>query len=92
MNDLRGRQQKKTSGSAGFVWFLIPVIVAIAALIAYEGHQWGVANDCAPGVPQTGQCGLEAGIGNMFGFVGGGVFLIVGVAATSILWRRRAKR
>jgi hypothetical protein len=92
MTELRGKQRAKSSGSTGFVWLVILVVIAISALIAYEGHQWGMANDCAPGVPQAGQCGLEVGIGNMFGFVGGGVFLIVGVAATSIVWRRRAKR
>jgi hypothetical protein len=92
MNELRGKQHTKSSGSMGLLWLMIPVIIVVTALIAYEGHQWGVANDCAPGTPQTGQCGLEVGIGNMFGFVGGGVFLIVGMAVTSIVWRRRARR
>jgi hypothetical protein len=80
----------RESGSYGALWLPILVVTAISALIAFAGHEWGVANDCAAdGIKHDGQCGLASAMGDLFGFVGGGLFFVIGMATALIGWPKR---
>jgi hypothetical protein len=87
MVEAQDKQPRSLWGSwvAQSLWISIPVVLAISVLILLAANRWGVANDCAAlGVTQDGQCGLATGMGDLLGFIGGGIFLVIGAGATLI--------
>jgi hypothetical protein len=71
---------------------LLPILAVIIAstLIVFAGHEWGVSHDCAASeITQDGQCGLATGMGDLFGFVAGGLFCIAGITMVVVGWQKR---